>query len=264
MYSSEEAQRTLKSRYMTPYHVQAQWAEFANLKRIIGEQYKKSGRPIRIFDIGVGTGRIPLLLSKVATWDKIAEYTGIDISEFCLALSNEVASARRMSGKFKVIFFDATKLATKAAEFLKSVRYDLAVCTYFTAGDFRPEQIKLDVNKDGSIVDYDARLLRPNRDFISVFKGAYDLLEDGGKIVIGSIYYDSDFVRKIQERFYEKCGMHVITTSKDEFTATRERFWSERFDTSKARSYLPWVSQNKIDLIDLDDYDFASMVLVSK
>jgi SAM-dependent methyltransferase len=263
VYDGREAQRTLQPAFMTPYHKQAQWAELSELKKIIGFTYKLVNRPLVIFDIGIGDARVPLLLSEVATWSKIAKYVGIDISETCLAKAKRNIEKKGIAEKVRVIRFDATKLDSIPQETLEE-KYDLVICTYFTGGDFKPDEIKIQTKEGGLIVEYDISALRPNKKFVSVFKGAYRFLAEKGKIVIGSLYWNNDFVRRIQEEFYRKCGMTVITSEKDEFTATKEGFWSERFDVNKIYSYLYWVPKEKIELIPLDDYDFAFMVVVSK
>ncbi len=264
VYDGEHAQRTLEARFMTPYHKHAQWAEFTKLKEVIGEAYNIRRQPLMFFDIGIGYARIPVWLSRVATWNKVARYVGIDISRHCVAQSRRIISAKKIANKVEVVKFDAVNLYTRYAEFLESGRYDLIVCTYFTAGDFKPDKIRIQAKEDGLIADYDIGLLEPNKDFVAVFKGAYNLLRDKGKIVIGSIYYDSDFVREIQENFYRDCHMTVITSSKDQFAATREEFWSERFDEKRIYEYLSWIPQDKIQIIPLDDYNFALMVVINK
>jgi len=263
MYKDDKARRTLFPRYLTEYHTQAQWAEFTKLKEIIGNTYRSLERPILIFDIGIGTSRVPLLLSRVATWEKIGKYMGIDISPFCVDRSRRVAKARRIDDKLEVVLFDALDLSTRASELLKYGEYDLVVCTYFTAGDFKPDEIKLE-RKGGVIANYDLGLLKPNKNFIAVFKGALSLLRCGGQVVIGSLYRDTPFVREIQEKFYKKCGMTVITSEEDPFTATEEGFWSERFSKEKVYEYLPWIPRNRIEQTPLDDYDFAFMVSIKK
>jgi len=264
MYDSKDARRTLDPKYMLPCHRQAQWAEFTKLKEIIGEVYSGLKRPLTIFDIGIGYARIPVWLSHVLTWNKIAKYVGIDISKYCITQSRRIVSTKRIANKVQVIQFDAVNLNTSSADFLKKNKYDLVICTYFTAGDFKPYEIKLETKENGLIVDYDINALKPNKNFDAVFTGAYDLLREKGKVVIGSIYWDNSFVRKMQEDFYKTCGMSVITSSKDLFTATKEGFWSERFDQHRILSYLSWVPRNKIELIPLDDYSFAFMVIIHK
>jgi SAM-dependent methyltransferase len=249
---------------MTSHHKQAQWAEYTKLKEIIGEAYKAHKRTLRIFDIGIGYARIPVLLSAVDTWEKIARYVGIDISPHCVAQSKRIITSKKIADKLEVIRFDAVDLKTDHGEPFQRDKYNLIVCTYFTAGDFKPKQIQLKTDKKGFIADYDINLLKPNEDFVAVFKGAFDLLEDGGKIVLGSVYCDSDLAREVQERLYRKCEMAVITSQKDLFTATKEGFWSERFNKERIYEYLSWVPRDKIELIPLDDYNFAIMIIVNK
>jgi len=263
-YRSKEAQRTLNSKYIPPYLKQAQWAEFTKLKEIIGEIYNVRNQSLMVFDIGIGYARIPALLSDVATWNKIGRYVGIDISNHCVAQSRRIVSTKGIDDKVEIVKFDAVDLYTRYDKFLKDGQYNLVVCTYFTAGDFKPDKIEIRTKKDGLIDNYDMNLLEPNKNFVAVFKGAYNLLRVGGRIVIGSIYHDSDFVRKIQENFYRNCNMTVITSSRDPFTATLEGFWSERFNHKKIYDYLSWIPRDKIELIPLDDYDFALMVVITK
>ena len=264
MYDSKGARRTLDPKYMLPCHRQAQWAEFIKLKEVIGEVYSTLKHQVTIFDIGIGYARVPVWLSRVPTWNKIAKYVGIDISKYCITQSRRIISGKKIANKVEVIQFDAVNLNKSSADFLKENKYDLVICTYFTAGDFKPDEIKLETKENGLIVDYDINALKPNKNFDAVFTGAYDLLQERGKVVIGSIYWDNNFVRKLQENFYKTCGMSVITSSKDLFTATREGFWSERFDQHRIISYLSWVPRNKIKLIPLDDYNFAFMVVTHK
>jgi len=263
VYNKRVAKRTLNPRYMTAYHVQAQWAELVALKRIIGDVYRLLRRPLTIFDIGIGESRLPLLLSQVATWSKIAKYVGIDNAQTCIQDSKQNIARAGIADKVQVALFDATRLGCNYHEILSS-KFDLAVCTYFTAGDFKPGEISIRPKANGLMRDYDAQALMPNRSFVAVFKGASDLLKDGGKVVIGSVYCDNDFTRKIQEGFYRACGMTVITSAEDLFTATREGFWSERFSDSRIYDYLSWVSRKKIGIIPLDDYDFARMIVIDK
>jgi SAM-dependent methyltransferase len=263
MYATKKTRRTLNPKYLTPYHLQTQWAEITKLKEIIGEAYNALKHPLSVLDIGMGDARVPLWLSNVPTWNKIAKYVGMDISPYYVAESKRIINDSKFRNKVEVIQFDAVELDMHLAEFSKN-RYDLVICTYFTAGDFKPNEIELKTKKDRSIADYDINVLKPNKAFVAVFKGAYDLLQEGGKVVIGSIYWDNDLARRIQEDLYKRCGMTIITSSKDLFTATKEGFWSERFDQHRIYGYLSWVPPRNIELIHLDDYNFAVMVIIRK
>lgn len=263
-YNRVEAQRTLNPRYMTVYHQHAQWAELLRLKEIIGELHSYSKHPLRILDIGVGFGRIPRLLSRVDTWKKISRYIGIDNSKFSVNTAKRIMKSIGIADKVNVILFDGTNLCTSSDEILLKERFDAVLCTYFTAGDFQPDEIALQTAENGMIAEYDVNVLKPNKRFVAVFEGAYRLLRDNGKIIIGSVYCDTDLARRVQEDFYQRCGMTVITTSKDSFTATSQGFWSQRFDKHRIYKYLSWVPNDKIRFLPLDDYEFALAVVVDR
>ena len=264
MYRHKMAERTLREEFMTPYVKQAQWAEFTELKRIIEESYQQFNRPLKILDIGVGNARIPVILSEVETWDKIKLYIGIDNSQKLITLSKKIIKERKLGNKVKIIYFDGTKLQQKAPNKIFKHKYDLIICTYFTAGDFKPQEIKIAVGKDGLIVKYNQKLLKPNDNFVSVFKGAYNLLNLGGKIILGSVYINNKKTRERQEDFYRKCGMHVISSENDSFVMTKEGFWSQRFTKKIIYDYFSWIKKRNIKIIPLDDYNFAEMVVITK
>jgi hypothetical protein len=58
--------------------------------------------------------------------------------------------------------------------------------------------------------------------------------------------------------------MTVITSPSDSFTATKERFWSQRFTHQKMIEYFHFVEPGKISFIPLDTYDFAMQVRIKK
>ena len=90
------------------------------------------------------------------------------------------------------------------------------------------------------------------------------MLSPGGEIVIGSCYIDNDNTRKKQETFYKKIGMTIITDARDEFTATKEKFWSQRFTIEKMLNYFSFVSPQKITFTPLDTYNYAMLVRIKK
>ena len=45
--------------YISEHLIQAQWAEFIELKKVITELAIKKNTPISILDIGIGNARIP-------------------------------------------------------------------------------------------------------------------------------------------------------------------------------------------------------------
>jgi hypothetical protein len=139
-------------------------------------------------------------------------------------------------------------------------KYDLIITTWFTAGNFYPANFPFETYKEsGAKAD-----LSKNEKFEKVFSNAYNLLQPWGEIIIGACYIDNDRTRKKQEDFYRKAGMTIITGDQDSFTATKERFWSQRFTREKIYSYLHFVLPEKISFIPLDTYDYAMQVRIKK
>lgn len=259
-YGNEKVDHTLDPDFMTPFLKNAQTVEFKELIKLISAL---KGRGLKIFDIGVGNGRIPLKLSKSDVWGKISLFVGIENSPVEIIEATDAIRKARLDNKVKIVNFDALNLVGSKNRVLEQ-KYDLIICTYFTPGNFKPDEIKIKTDGNGKIVPYPKESLNPNKNFIKVFKSAYMTLNPDGKIFLGSIYIDTDENRKRQEEFYEKCGMTVITSKDDEFTATKEGFWSERFTKEKIHKYFCWVNKENIEFIPLDNYDFAQSVIVSK
>ena len=257
MYSRKEVENTLDDSYMTEYLIQAQWVEMIELKKIINELAKEVCRKLNILDIGIGDGRIPKILSKIKEiWGLIAQYDGIDNSEIMLKKAKLTIESCKLGSKVRVFNLDAKNLLQ-----LKS-SYDLILCTYFTAGDFIPEDFSFETDKDGELKTIFN--LDKNNSFERVFHSVLDLLNVGGKLVLGSIYVDTDSTREKQEEFYKRCGMTIITRPTDSFTATKEGFWSQRFTEKRIMDYFDFIKPENIEIRFLDDYNFAQMVIISK
>ncbi|MEO7393899.1 MAG: hypothetical protein ABIU11_03090, partial [Chitinophagaceae bacterium] len=172
----------------------------------------------------------------------------------CLAISNRVIKDLNIQDKAKVIFLEAQNLNTL------STSYDMIITTWFTAGNFYPENFSFETYKEaGPRLD-----LYKNERFEKIFSSAYNLLNTGGEIVLGACYIDNDNTRKKQEAFYKKLGMNVVTDKEDTFTATKENFWSQRFTKQKLQTYFSFVAPEKITFIPLDTYDFAMQVRIKK
>jgi SAM-dependent methyltransferase len=256
MYETPEARRTLDSKYMTGYLRQAQWAEHIELKKIITELYERKGLPIDLLDIGVGEARVPINLAEInEIWNCIRSYHGIDIDYDILRTAEKNVREHNLSDKVELRFFDARRLSEKL-EF--SVRYDSVFCTYFTTGNLTlPDSYSFTKNVNVDNLDI-------KNAFQRVFKPSYDLLQPSGKLVLGSVYKDNESTAKRQREFYKKCGMTVISRFNDSFTATKEGFWSLRFTKKRIMEFFDWIDPEKIKLIDLDNYRFARMVVISK
>ena len=80
MYDNENTvQKSFDTDFLTEELLQAQWAEFIELKKIITEVYHKKAHPITILDIGIGNARIPKHLCGIKEiWDMIEKYDGTD------------------------------------------------------------------------------------------------------------------------------------------------------------------------------------------
>ena len=264
IYKNRKIDRTFDKRFMTPFLRNAQIVEFKELKNTIEKVYSKTKRSLNILDIGVGDGRIPIFLSKEPIWRKINLYVGFDNSKIEFKKAKNAIKKRNIENKVKIVYFDATNLGKKTSNEIFKHRYDLVICTYFTAGNFKPDEIKIKTDKKGLIVPYPKNCLEPNKKFVKIFRGAYSLLKNNGKIVLGTTYIDTDTNRIKQEEFYRKCGMTVITSKRDSFTATKEGFWSQRFTKKRIYDYFSWVERNKIKFVKLDNYNFAQMIIISK
>jgi len=255
MFSTPEACRTLDPNYMTPYLIQAQKAEFIELIKIINEIFKSKGSPINVFDISVGYARIPVILAEIEEiWKCIGKYVGIDISDACLKIAEKNIRIHNLSDRVNILKFDARDLS----QLLKSKqRYDLVICTYFTAGDFVPDSYTFD---EKTYLD-DSEIKSA---FQRVFKPAFGLVRPLGELVLGSIYIDNATTVARQREFYENCGMTVITRPDDSFAATKEGFWSQRFTEKRIIDYFDWIKPKDIEFVPLDTYDFAAMVVITK
>lgn len=264
MYKHKKVDRTLDEKFMTPFLKKAQTAEFRELKNVIEKVYSEDRKPLNILDIGVGDGRIPLLLSKEPVWKKINLYIGIDNSRIEIKKSKRAIKKRELENRVKIFYLDAANLNKKNSSEIFKHRYDLAMCTYFTPGDFKPDEIRIKTGKNGLILPYPKTSLEPNKKFVRIFKATYKLLKDNGKLVLGTTYIDTDRNRIRQEEFYKKCGMTVITSKNDPFTATKEGFWSQRFTKKRIYDYFSWLKKEKIKFVPLDNYNFARMIICSK
>jgi hypothetical protein len=256
MYDNENTvQKSFDLNYISEYLIQAQWAEFVELKKVIMEIADRNQHPVSILDIGIGNARIPKHLCGIKEiWDRIKVYDGMDNAMACVDISKKEIEKLGIGNKVAAHFFEAANLD----QWKK--KYDIVMTTWFTAGNFYPENFSFDQYM-GSANRLD---LTTNEKFTTVFKNAWSLLNSGGEIVIGACYIDNEATRLKQEESYIKMGMTVITDKEDSFTATKERFWSQRFTKEKVVNYLPFVDPDKIIFTPLDTYTYAMQVRIKK
>lgn len=256
IYATEDSvTRSFDQDFIPEELLQAQWAEFIELKKIITEQFLSKKQPVSILDIGIGSARVPKHLSGIPEiWDMIGCYDGIDNAWPCINLSRKVIDDLNIGAKVSVQFLQADEIGAL------NRAYDLVITTWFTPGNFFPDSFPFETyNPVRQRLD-----LSKNEKFDTVFLSAYQLLTPGGEIVLGSCYIDDDNTRKKQEEFYKKLGMTIITDAKDEFTATKEKFWSQRFTKQKMLNYFSYVPAEKITFTPLDTYNFAMQVRIRK
>ena len=135
MYDNEKTVKgSFDLNYVSEYLIQAQWAEFIELKKAIHEIAERKGEPVSILDIGIGNARIAKHLSGIKDiWDNIAFYDGTDNAMACVDISNEVIGELGIGDKVSAFFLDAKDLNTL------NKKYDLVITTWFTAGNFYPD-----------------------------------------------------------------------------------------------------------------------------
>ncbi|MEO8414176.1 MAG: hypothetical protein ABI472_10980 [Ginsengibacter sp.] len=256
MYDDDNTlHKSFDANFLTDYLLQAQSDEFIELKKVISELFYKRNVPISILDIGIGNAQIPRHLCGIEEiWDMIERYDGTDNVQNCIEISKKVINELAVADKVTSFFYDASNLDKW------NKQYDLIITTWFTAGNFYPENFPFDTYREsGKITD-----LSKNEKFEKIFSSAYNLVKPGGEVVFGACYIDTDSTRKKQEDFYRKAGMTIITNEKDSFTTTKERFWSQRFTKEKIYSYLHFVAREKIVFTPLDTYKYAMQVRIKK
>jgi hypothetical protein len=241
--------------HIIEYLKQAQFAELVELKKIISNIYKTNKKSISILDVGVGDGRIIKHICQIEEiWNCISNYDGIDNAQNCVVASNKLVSNFNLSNKVNIIQLDATNLSSL------NKKYDLIICTWFTPGNFYPDNFLFE-DYENSKSNFD---LKNNPKFQTIFEQAYDMLNENGKIVLGSVYLDNKNAKRHQEAYYIKCNWHLITHRKDSFAATKEGYWSQRFSKRRIYDYFNWVDKRNIKFVSLDTYKYAMMVIISK
>ncbi len=256
IYDTEQSvEKSFDENLIPEEQLQTQWSEFIELKKVITNLYAKNKRPITILDIGIGDGRVVKHLCGILEiWDSIVLYHGIDNADACIAISNRLIEELNIGNKTKISFLEANQLGSVTE------KYDIVMTTWFTAGNFYPDDFSFATYKE----DGKKLSLASNSRFETIFSNAYKLLNPNGEIVLGAVYIDNENTRKRQEQFYRKLGMEIITDEKDSFTATREKFWSQRFTKKKLIDYFNFVDADKITFTALDTYKFAMQVSVKK
>ncbi len=255
IYASEDSVlHSFDENFIPEEQLQAQWAEMIELKKLIHSLSQLKQKPLHILDIGVGTARVPKHLCGLPEiWHSVAFYDGIDNADSCLQLAKKTVQEYQLENKVRIIQLEAAQLASLQKQ------YDLIITTWFTGGNFFNPSFPFQDYKNHQPID-----LSVNPDFDKVFTQAYQMLFEGGYIVLGALYKDNESTRIKQENFYKKIGMEIITAPQETFTATKQGFWSQRFTKEKLHNYFHFAMPKNIHCIDLDTYQYAMQVQVQK
>lgn len=192
MYDNENtAHKSFDENYLSEELLQAQCAEFIELKKVISEIYLKKKNPITILDIGIGNGRIAKHLSAIPEmWNMIQSYHGTDNAQICVNLSQRITKQLNIYDKVTVYFLDAIDLNQLENH------YDLVITTWFTAGNFYPENFLFE---NYNLLTKKLNLSK-NKKFTTIFSKAYKMLNTNGEILIGACYIDNENTRKKQQQ----------------------------------------------------------------
>ncbi len=256
LYETEnKVEESFEINALPPEQQAAQIAEFRELKKVIINLAMQKNAPISILDIGVGNGRIVKWLhAEPEIWQHIASYDGTDNSQSCVNLAQKTVADLGIEDRVFIYFSDAAQLD----KWQKT--HDLIITTWFTGGNFMPPNFPFDTYKPQK-----ERLnLDKNPEFTRIWQAAYNLLNTGGALVFGCVYLDNDATRLKQEAFYQNYKMTVITDENDTFTATKQRFWSQRFTQQKFYDYLDFADISQFFFTHLDNYAFAMQVRIMK
>lgn len=140
--NANTVKKSFNLNYISEHLIQAQWAEFIELKKVITSLANELGRPIAILDIGIGNARIPKHLSGIKEiWDRISFYDGTDNAPACVNIAQKNIKGLNIQDKVSVYLFEAVNLNKWTK------KYDLVITTWFTAGNFYPDNFLLKITK---------------------------------------------------------------------------------------------------------------------
>ncbi|NNF66939.1 MAG: class I SAM-dependent methyltransferase [Gammaproteobacteria bacterium] len=176
-----------------------------------------ANQPLRIADIGSGDGYHGTMF---APGCKL--YHGYEIAPALIKLTRERWAKAGLDNA--TVFEGDVATADLPAEF-----YDLAICMYFTPGNFR------DVQSDWTF--YTDGYLDHNPVFIRIMSSFYRALKPGGQMYL-TVYRDVPEAEAAQRDFYSTTGHPPVTPAGSRFVATADAFWSARWTKKSMLSNL--------------------------
>ena len=138
MYNSEEVEHTLDDTFITEALREARNRELELLKEKLSELYSQFKTPLKIFDIGIGDGHVPLHLGEELLAN-IKTYIGIDNSSREIKQCEKNIHKAHLQNLIRIFEFDATHLADSSFRQKLPLPVHAVLCTYFTPGNFRPD-----------------------------------------------------------------------------------------------------------------------------
>lgn len=175
------------------------------------------GKPLKIADIGCGTGYHGSIFAPACRL-----YHGFEIAPEIAAIARDTWEQEGLDNA-EVYLGDVGEVD------LEEAFYDLVFCLYFTPGNFRDEYEDLAFYTDA--------YLDRNTKFIEIISRFYKAMANGGTMFL-TVYKDVPEAEAAQIDFYEHTGQHVITPPGSRFVATAERFWSARWTRASMLSNL--------------------------
>ena len=219
---NEAVKRTLESSYCPEPIRHAREMQ----DRMLSERLRHG--PYKIADIGCGNGYHAVMLAPVSLL-----YHGFEISP-AIAETARAQWQEENIGNAQVFVGDVAE-----AE-LEDEFYDVALCLYFTPGNFR--------DKSDDLSLYSDVYLARNPRFIQIVSRFYQALKIGGAMFL-TIYKDVPEAEAAQIDFYENTGQHVVTGPGLRFVATAEGFWSARWTQESMLSNLSECGINPDDVV---------------
>ncbi|HKQ78178.1 MAG TPA: class I SAM-dependent methyltransferase [Blastocatellia bacterium] len=236
-YENEAVKRTLESSYCPEPIRQARERQDEILnERLLHGRYK-------IADIGCGNGYHAVMLAPCSLL-----YHGFEISP-AIAETAQARWRKENIGNAQ-IFVGTADEAELEDEF-----YDVVLCLYFTAGNFRDPSDSLGLYSDA--------YLDRNPGFIRMMSRFYQALKIGGSMFL-TIYKDAPEAEAAQIDFYGNTGQHVVTSPGSRFVATAEGFWSVRWTRESMLSNLSECGISPDDVVFNDLNSIAWLVEIKK
>ncbi|MBT8137608.1 MAG: class I SAM-dependent methyltransferase [Gammaproteobacteria bacterium] len=175
------------------------------------------GKSLRIADIGCGDGYHGSIFAP-----QCELYHGFEIAPQLAQMTRDRWALEHL-GNTQVFEGDVAQAQ------LQDAFYDLAVCLYFTPGNFR------DVGEDLEL--YTDEYLDHNPVFTRIMSRFYQAVKPGGLMFL-TVYRDVPEAEAAQYDFYTTTGHQPVSPPGARYVATADMFWSARWTRRSMLSNL--------------------------